>query len=42
MEHKEQKKRRNNKGKKAGTIGIITNFLLALGKLIICLGKIGG
>ena len=35
MEHKEQKKYRNDLGKKAGTVGIITNLLLSLGKLII-------
>lgn len=35
MDHKEQKKYRNNVGKRAGTIGIVTNLLLALGKLLI-------
>lgn len=35
MNHKEQEKRRNNLGKKAGAVGIITNFLLAFGKLMI-------
>ena len=33
MEHKEQKKYRNDLGKKAGTVGIVTNLLLSLGKL---------
>ena len=35
MDHKEQKKYRNNAGKRAGTIGIVTNLLLALGKLLV-------
>lgn len=35
MNHKEQKKHRNNVGKKAGRVGIITNLLLALGKLLV-------
>lgn len=35
MDHKEQKKHRNNVGKKAGRVGIITNLLLALGKLLV-------
>lgn len=35
MDHKEQKKYRNNVGKRAGTIGIVTNLLLALGKLLV-------
>ena len=35
MNHKEQTKQRNDIGKKAGTIGIITNACLALGKLIV-------
>lgn len=35
MNHKEQEKRRNHLGKKAGTVGIITNLALALGKLIV-------
>ena len=35
MNHKEQKNYRNDLGKKAGTIGIITNLLLALGKMLI-------
>ena len=35
MNHKEQEKQRNDFGKKAGTVGIITNLALALGKLIV-------
>ena len=35
MNHKEQEKHRNNLGKKAGTVGIITNLALALGKLLV-------
>ena len=35
MNHKEQTKQRNNIGKKAGVIGIVTNVCLALGKLIV-------
>ena len=35
MDHKEQKKYRNQKGKKAGRIGIITNLALAFGKLVV-------
>ena len=35
MSYKEQEKHRNHLGKKAGTIGIITNLLLALGKMMI-------
>ena len=35
MNHKEQEKYRNNLGKKAGTVGIITNLALALGKLMV-------
>lgn len=35
MNHKEQTKHRNDKGKKAGTVGVVTNACLALGKLIV-------
>ncbi len=35
MNHKEEAKHRNDLGKKAGTVGIITNTCLALGKLIV-------
>lgn len=35
MNHKELEKRRNQLGKKAGTVGIITNLALALGKLMV-------
>lgn len=35
MNHKEQEKYRNSLGKRAGTIGIITNLSLAFGKLMI-------
>ena len=35
MDHKEQKKNRNQVGKRAGRIGIIINLLLALGKLMV-------
>lgn len=35
MEHKEHKKHRNYQGKKAGAVGIVTNILLALGKLMV-------
>ena len=35
MDHKEQKQYRNQKGKKAGRVGIITNLSLALGKLLV-------
>ena len=35
MNYKEETKQRNHKGKRAGTIGIITNMLLALGKMLI-------
>lgn len=35
MNYKEQTKQRNRAGKRAGTIGIITNVILALGKMLI-------
>lgn len=35
MNHKELEKHRNKLGKKAGMVGIITNFLLAFGKMLI-------
>ncbi len=35
MNHKEQEKHRNNLGKRAGVVGIITNLALALGKLMV-------
>ena len=35
MNHKEQEKHRNHLGKKAGTVGIVTNLSLALGKLMV-------
>ena len=35
MNYKEQAKERNDIGKKAGTVGIITNACLALGKLLV-------
>ena len=35
MDHKEQKKHRNNLGKKAGIVGIVANMILAVGKLLV-------
>lgn len=35
MNYKEQEKNRNNLGKKAGTIGIVTNLGLAFGKMMV-------
>lgn len=35
MNHKEQKKHRNNLGKRAGKVGIVTNLLLASGKMLV-------
>ena len=35
MDHKEQKKHRNNLGKKAGIVGIVANMILAIGKLLV-------
>lgn len=35
MNHKKQAKERNDIGKRAGTVGIITNMCLALGKLMV-------
>ena len=35
MNYREQEKHRNDLGKKAGRVGIVTNLLLALGKMIV-------
>ena len=40
MNYKEQAQRRSDKGKKAGTVGILVNILLAMAKLMV--GLISG